>query len=51
LQLIGVSVAGLEAEFQPVANYLLPHILSHKQDPHDIHLQVDYLGAISMIIM
>jgi len=44
-------VAGLEAEFQPVANYLLPHILSHKQDPHDIHLQVDYLGAISMIIM
>ncbi|XP_068470862.1 uncharacterized protein [Phaseolus vulgaris] len=40
VQLIGVSAAGLEAEFQPVANYLLPHILSHKQDPHDIHLQL-----------
>ncbi|KAG2381063.1 uncharacterized protein HKW66_Vig0204360 [Vigna angularis] len=39
VQLIGVSVPGLEAEFQPVVNYLLPHILSHKQDPHDIHLQ------------
>ncbi|WVZ16189.1 hypothetical protein V8G54_009171 [Vigna mungo] len=38
--LIGVSVPGLEAEFQPVVNYLLPHILSHKQDPHDIHLQL-----------
>ncbi|KAL2319377.1 hypothetical protein Fmac_028346 [Flemingia macrophylla] len=40
VQLIGVSVAGLEPEFQPVVNYLLPHILSHKQDPHDIHLQL-----------
>ncbi|XP_014516304.1 uncharacterized protein LOC106774021 isoform X1 [Vigna radiata var. radiata] len=40
VQLIGVSVPGLEAEFQPVVNYLLPHILSHKQDPHDIHLQL-----------
>ncbi|GAU36316.1 hypothetical protein TSUD_353610 [Trifolium subterraneum] len=39
-KLIGVSVAGLEAEFQPVVNYLLPHILSHKQDPHDMHLQL-----------
>lgn len=33
-------MAGLEAEFQPVVNYLLPHILSHKQDPHDMHLQL-----------
>ncbi|RDY09941.1 hypothetical protein CR513_05608, partial [Mucuna pruriens] len=40
VQLIGVSVAGLEPEFQPVVNYLLPHILSHKQDLHDIHLQL-----------
>ncbi|KAG5009705.1 hypothetical protein GYH30_018179 [Glycine max] len=40
VQLIGVSVAGLEPEFQPVVNYLLPNILSHKQDPHDIHLQL-----------
>ncbi|KHM98981.1 uncharacterized protein LOC114406426 isoform X1 [Glycine soja] len=40
VQLIGVPVAGLEPEFQPVVNYLLPSILSHKQDPHDIHLQL-----------
>ncbi|XP_027334716.1 uncharacterized protein LOC113849198 isoform X2 [Abrus precatorius] len=40
VQLIGVSVAGLEPEFQPVVNYLLPHILTHKQDPHDMHLQL-----------
>lgn len=36
-------MAGLEPEFQPVVNYLLPNILSHKQDPHDIHLQVNYI--------
>lgn len=41
LQLIGVSVTGLEPEFQPVVNHLLPHIISHKQDAHDMHLQVD----------
>ncbi|KAE9611172.1 hypothetical protein Lal_00012079 [Lupinus albus] len=40
IQLIGVSVTGLESEFQPVVNYLLPHILSNKQDPHDMHLQL-----------
>ncbi|XP_020235831.1 uncharacterized protein LOC109815494 isoform X2 [Cajanus cajan] len=40
LELIGVPVAGLEPEFQPVVNYLLPQILSHKQDPHDIRLQL-----------
>ncbi|CAJ1948824.1 unnamed protein product [Sphenostylis stenocarpa] len=48
VQLIGVSVAGLEPEFQPVVNHLLPHILSHKQDPHDIHLQVDYLASTDL---
>lgn len=42
LQLIGVSVTGLEPEFQPVATYLLPNIISHKQDAHDMHLQVRY---------
>lgn len=41
LQLIGISVPGLEAEFQPVANYLLPYIISHKQDAVDMHLQVN----------
>ncbi|KAA8520331.1 hypothetical protein F0562_014587 [Nyssa sinensis] len=40
IQLIGVSVAGLEPEFQPVVNHLLPHIISHKQDTHDMHLQL-----------
>ncbi|MQM04809.1 hypothetical protein Taro_037608 [Colocasia esculenta] len=40
IQLIGVTVKGLEPEFQPVINYLLPHIMSHKQDAHDMHLQL-----------
>ncbi|XP_020528917.1 uncharacterized protein LOC18444006 [Amborella trichopoda] len=40
IQLIGVSIAGLEPEFQPVVDYLLPHIMSHKQEPHDMHLQL-----------
>ncbi|CAI0395182.1 unnamed protein product [Linum tenue] len=40
IQLIGVSVAGLEPEFQPVVNHLLPNIVAHKQDAHDMHLQV-----------
>ncbi|KAK1324320.1 hypothetical protein QJS10_CPA01g03048 [Acorus calamus] len=40
IQLIGVSVAGLEPELQPVVNYLLPHIISHKQEAHDMHLQL-----------
>ncbi|KAL0374097.1 UNVERIFIED_CONTAM: hypothetical protein Sradi_3325400 [Sesamum radiatum] len=40
IQLIGIPVPGLEPEFQPVANYLLPHIISHKQDAVDIHLKL-----------
>ncbi|XP_030480176.2 uncharacterized protein LOC115697350 isoform X1 [Cannabis sativa] len=40
IQLIGVSVIGLEPEFQPVVNHLLPQIISHKQDAHDMHLQL-----------
>ncbi|XP_020093990.1 uncharacterized protein LOC109714019 isoform X4 [Ananas comosus] len=40
IQLIGVPVPGLEPEFQPVVNYLLPHIVSHKQDADDMHLQL-----------
>ncbi|XP_037492516.1 uncharacterized protein LOC105632528 isoform X3 [Jatropha curcas] len=40
VQLIGVSVTGLEPEFQPVVNHLLPYIISHKQDAHDMHLQL-----------
>lgn len=40
IQLIGVPVTGLEPEFQPVINHLLPQIISHKQDADDIHLQL-----------
>ncbi|XP_057969219.1 uncharacterized protein LOC131158392 [Malania oleifera] len=40
IQLIGVSVIGLEPEFQPVVNYMLPHIVLHKQDAQDMHLQL-----------
>ncbi|XP_010528687.1 PREDICTED: uncharacterized protein LOC104805731 isoform X2 [Tarenaya hassleriana] len=39
IQLIGISIPGLEPEFQPVVNHLLPHIISHKLDAHDMHLQ------------
>ncbi|PON87476.1 Galactose-binding domain-like [Trema orientale] len=40
IQLIGVPVIGLEPEFQPLVNHLLPQIISHKQDAHDLHLQL-----------
>ncbi|KAG6582543.1 hypothetical protein SDJN03_22545, partial [Cucurbita argyrosperma subsp. sororia] len=40
VQMIGVPVAGLEPEFQPVVNHLLPHIVSHRQDGDDMHLQL-----------
>lgn len=40
LQLIGISVPGLEPEFQPVVNYLLPQIVSHEQDSNGLHLQL-----------
>lgn len=40
IQLIGVTVTGLEPEFQPVVTYLLPHIISQKLDAHDMHLQL-----------
>lgn len=48
--MIGVSVVGLEPEFQPVVNYLLPHIISHKQDAHDMHLQVGHIVNSNIII-
>lgn len=46
IQLIGVSIAGLEPEFQPVANHLLPQIIAHRQDSHDMHLQVKNLSSL-----
>ncbi|KAL8155208.1 hypothetical protein AgCh_000550 [Apium graveolens] len=52
IQLVGVPVTGLEPEFQPVANYLLPHIISHKQDGHDMHLQLlqDMANRLTMFL-
>lgn len=52
IQLIGVSVTGLEPEFQPVVTYLLPHIISHKQDAHDMHLQLlqDMTNRLTMFL-
>ncbi|KAK9095691.1 hypothetical protein Scep_027160 [Stephania cephalantha] len=41
IQLIGVPIPGLEPEFQPVVNHLLPQIIAHKQDDHNMYLQAD----------
>lgn len=48
IQLIGVPVTGLEPEFQPVVNHLLPQIISQKQDAHDMHLRLlqDMVGRL-----
>ncbi|GAB4839506.1 hypothetical protein Ancab_029030 [Ancistrocladus abbreviatus] len=40
IQLIGISVPGLEPELQPIVDHLLPHIISHEQDSQDMHLQL-----------
>lgn len=40
VQLIGITITGLEPEFQPIVNYLLPHIISSKQEDNDMHLQL-----------
>lgn len=50
LQLIGVSVTGLEPEFQPLVNYLLPHITSHKQDAQDVYLQVIADSTLTLVL-
>ncbi|XP_078442124.1 uncharacterized protein LOC144711878 isoform X2 [Wolffia australiana] len=52
LQLIGVSVSGLEAEFQPIVNHLTPHIISHKQEPQNVHLKLlqDIAGKLSTFL-
>lgn len=50
-QLIGISVTGLEPEFQPVVNHLLPHIMSHKQDAHDMYLQVSILKTLPIMLL
>ncbi|KAH9616367.1 hypothetical protein KSS87_016267 [Heliosperma pusillum] len=40
IQLIGISVPGLEPEFQPVVNYILPQILAHEHGSTGLHLQL-----------
>ncbi|KAL6905413.1 hypothetical protein ACP4OV_003014 [Aristida adscensionis] len=40
IQLIGIPVPGLEPEFQPLVNYLLPQITSNKQPSRNMHLQL-----------
>jgi hypothetical protein len=41
IQLIGIPVPGLELEFQPLVNYLLPQITSSNQPPsQNVHLQL-----------
>jgi hypothetical protein len=40
LQLMGVSVPGLEPELQPVVDHFLPQIIARIKEPHDIQLQV-----------
>jgi hypothetical protein len=37
---MGMVVPGLSAELQPVANYLVPHIVSKVRDPTDTNLQL-----------
>ncbi|KAL3678453.1 hypothetical protein R1sor_021409 [Riccia sorocarpa] len=40
IQLMGIPVPGLEPEFQPVVDHVLPHIIAHIRDPFDIYLQL-----------
>lgn len=49
VQLIGITVTGLESEFQPIFNYLLPHIISSKQDDNDMHLQVEDTASATFL--
>lgn len=50
MQLIGITVTGLEPEFQPIVNYLLPHIISSKQDDNDMHLQVEDTATAELLL-
>ncbi|XP_057531547.1 uncharacterized protein LOC130809771 isoform X2 [Amaranthus tricolor] len=40
IQLMGISVPGLEPEFQIAVDYLLPQIVTHEQDSNGFHLQL-----------
>ncbi|MCO5576324.1 hypothetical protein L7F22_030133 [Adiantum nelumboides] len=44
VQLIGISMPGLEPEFQPLVEHLLPHVISSKHELQDLYLQL--LGEI-----
>lgn len=40
VQLMGISVPGLEPELQPVVDHFLPQIIARIKEPHDIQLQL-----------
>eukprot|EP00854_Cymbomonas_tetramitiformis_P015742 gene15742-18666_t len=40
IQFMGLPVPGLEPEFTPVVEYLLPHIVTHIREPYDANLQL-----------
>ncbi|XP_024538998.1 uncharacterized protein LOC9657804 isoform X1 [Selaginella moellendorffii] len=40
VQLMGIQVPGLEPELQPVVDYLLPRIISHKHELHAVYLKL-----------
>lgn len=50
MQLIGITITGLEPEFQPIVNYLLPHIISSKQEDNDMHLQVEDTAIAELLL-
>jgi hypothetical protein len=47
MQVMGIVVPGLSSELQPVANYLVPHIVNNLRDPADTNLQVVYIVDLS----
>ena len=52
VQAMGIAIPGLRAELQPVADYLLPHVISNLHDPQDTNLQLlrDISRRLSAIV-
>ncbi|KAG0598738.1 hypothetical protein M758_12G097000 [Ceratodon purpureus] len=40
VQLVGISIPGLEPELQPVVDHFLPQIIARIKEPHDVQLQL-----------
>lgn len=51
LQLMGISVPGLEPELQPVVDHFLPQIISRIKEPHDMQLQVSIHSFESFLML